>query len=378
MPEEVSYQLHHRLQEKNLFHNRKVIGLYSSKHIEHAPKVEFLHGKLIRTVEIPVRIENIKQHLSGLEWVEIVEPPSVISLDDICTVHEKEMMTHLESLSATVDNIVGYEFSSVSLSNEDTEDLYYYPHTFPIRRGMENLQKNSESRHGYYCYDVTVPVGKNTWNTVVASANLAYTGARKVIEQNDAWVYAMCRPPGHHAGYDYMGGYCYINNAAVAAAEFSKQGLTAIIDIDYHHGNGTQSIFWDNPNVIYTSLHIHPEVDYPFYSGYEEERGGPNAEGTTINQPLMPGTTGEQYFEAFQRVLARILKLNPRYIVVSAGFDTFRGEPIGKFTLDEKTYYQIGQAIAELKIPTLLVQEGGYNAEYLGRLVQCFLEGVTS
>jgi acetoin utilization deacetylase AcuC-like enzyme len=173
-------------------------------------------------------------------------------------------------------------------------------------------------------------------------------------------AYALCRPPGHHAGPDFMGGYCYLNNAAVAARALSTTGRVAILDVDVHHGNGTQAIFYTDPNVWYGSLHVDPSAAYPYFAGYAEETGdGPGA-GTNCNVPLPPGTGASAYLAALDALLARLRAFDPRWIVASAGFDAYEHDPVGIFKIPRSGFEAIGRRIAGLHRPTLVVQEGGY------------------
>ncbi|NJL48184.1 MAG: hypothetical protein HC929_12750 [Leptolyngbyaceae cyanobacterium SM2_5_2] len=192
-------------------------------------------------------------------------------------------------------------------------------------------------------------------------------------------AYALCRPPGHHAGRDFMGGYCYLNNAAVAAAHLAAAwGRVGLLDVDYHHGNGTQDIFWDDPQVFFGSIHAAPGVDYPYYSGYADETGGPTAPGGIANVPLGSGTTSADYLAALDGLLARCADFGAAALVVSLGFDAYAGDPMSIFDVQPETYTAIGERLAGLGVPVLLVQEGGYQVEALGRLAGHLLAGLGS
>jgi len=210
---------------------------------------------------------------------------------------------------------------------------------------------------------------------------LAPLGVTKIgsTESGESCVYTLCRPPGHHAGPDFFGGYCYLNNAAIAArALHDDRDRVAILDIDYHHGNGTQAVFYAEPDVWYGSLHVDPDTDYPFFAGYTDEVGIGAGEGTNWNVPLAPGTSQARYLSALDALLARLIAFDPRWLVVSAGFDTYIDDPVGTFQLTSAGFNEIGQRIRMLDLPTLVVQEGGYCVPDLGRIVVSFLRGLVN
>jgi acetoin utilization deacetylase AcuC-like enzyme len=191
-------------------------------------------------------------------------------------------------------------------------------------------------------------------------------------------VYALCRPPGHHAGPDFFGGYCYLNNAAIAAQALRAESgqRVAILDIDYHHGNGTQAIFYADPDVWYGSIHVDPAVDYPFYAGYTDEIGAGAGRDTNYNLPLPPRIGEGQYLSALDLLFARLVASGPQWLIVSAGFDTYVDDPIGTFQVTTNGFHEIGRRLGELAIPTLVVQEGGYCTADLGRNAVAFLRGL--
>jgi acetoin utilization deacetylase AcuC-like enzyme len=248
---------------------------------------------------------------------------------------------------------------------------------------------------GYYCFDMSAPIVAGTYRAARAAADAGLTGAALLLEGQRA-VYALCRPPGHHAGSDLYGGYCFLNNAAIAAeyllrsttdhrppttdqAETSVVGrqssVVAILDIDYHHGNGTQQIFYACDDVLFVSIHADPAREYPYFAGYADERGAGDGLGYNLNIPLEAGVADERYFAALDEALAAIRAFTPRFLVVSAGLDTFGGDPLGDFALTAAAYPQIGRRIAALGLPTLIVQEGGYAIDELGENVVGLLRG---
>lgn len=250
-----------------------------------------------------------------------------------------------------------------------------FPTYFPPP-GQRRRPSCFEGQKGYYCIDMEVPIDENTWDAAVASAHCAWTGAM-LLRSGESCVYALCRPPGHHAGPDFLGGYCYLNNAAVAAQALrGNDGRVAILDIDYHHGNGTQAIFYADPGMCYGSLHVDPDIAYPFYAGYADEKGTGAGEGTNWNVPLPTGTSQRQYISALKSLLEHLAAFDPLWLVVSAGFDTYIHDPISTFGLTTAGIHEIGRCIHALGKPTLVVQEGGYCLQDLGLNVVAFLEGL--
>jgi acetoin utilization deacetylase AcuC-like enzyme len=189
-------------------------------------------------------------------------------------------------------------------------------------------------------------------------------------------AYAVCRPPGHHAQHRFFGGFCYFNNAAIAAQYLSSRGRVAVLDIDYHHGNGTQDIFYRRADVLTVSLHGHPNIAYPYFSGFADETGEAEGKGFNLNLPLAEHTDDAGYLKALERAAAVIRRYRPSCLVVSIGFDILKGDPTGSFTLSTRTMTEIGRRIAELGLPMLFVQEGGYNLRNLRSGVARLFQGV--
>jgi acetoin utilization deacetylase AcuC-like enzyme len=233
-----------------------------------------------------------------------------------------------------------------------------------------------DARLGQYSMDASTPVAEGTWESAYWSAQTALSALDSVLAGNRA-AFALCRPPGHHAGADYMGGYCYLNNAAVAAeaARAASRDRVAILDIDYHHGNGTQDIFLERDDVFFASIHADPRTDYPFFWGHEDETGAGKGEGATLNLPLPRGTAIRDYEAALDRALAAIAGFGPELLICSFGADTFSGDPISFFTLVTADYAPIARRISSLRLPTLIVMEGGYAVDALGTNVGAFLSG---
>ncbi len=250
-----------------------------------------------------------------------------------------------------------------------------YPNVFPIRR-PERIPKTWEMRAGYYCIDTFTPVTANAYRAARNAANAALTGAELVLK-GESPVYVLCRPPGHHAERRAFGGFCYFNNAAIAAHRLSKDGKVAFLDIDHHHGNGSQDIFWRRDDVFFVSIHGHPRVAYPYFAGYADERGEGAGKGFNRNFPLYPGADNHEYADTLARALRLLARFRPKYLVVSLGFDIMAGDPTGTFNVSERGMRRIGTMLGETGWPTLLVQEGGYALRNLRAGATEFFRGLT-
>lgn len=224
----------------------------------------------------------------------------------------------------------------------------------------------------YFISDTYAPITRGTYSAARSAVDVALTGSDLVLN-GDGVVYVLCRPPGHHASPHSMGGYCYFNNAAIAADYLSGHGRVAILDIDFHHGNGTQDVFYDRSDVLYVSIHANPKGSYPYVSGFTDETGRGDGSGFNLNFPIDMSTNDSQYLKTLGLALENIQSFAPDYLVVSVGFDTFVNDPIGGLKLTKNVYPKVSEMIAGLNLPTLLVQEGGYNVEHIGELATSFL-----
>ncbi len=224
-----------------------------------------------------------------------------------------------------------------------------------------------DGKLSYYSMDAGTPITAGTWQAITGAANVAVTGADLVIAGETA-AFSLCRPPGHHASADVYGGYCFLNNAAIAAEHFRSNGATkvGILDVDYHHGNGTQAIFYDRADVPFVSLHGDPRQEYPYFLGYADETGVGAGEGANHNYPLVWGTGWHDYEQALLAGIADLGAHGVDTVVVSLGVDTYKDDPISHFRLDHDDYLAMGRHIAALGLPTLFVFEGGYAVEPIG------------
>ncbi len=332
---------------------------YSEAHRKHEPPFEVFDGGL-RTpyMENPDRMDRILQALHQTDWAEILEPKD-FGLDPIYAVHDKEYLDFLASSWTEW------------LASEAKDRSVLLPSTFALRR---HPQKPTSllGRAGYYMMDLSACIVEGTYEAALASAHCARSAAEVVINSERA-AFALCRPPGHHAGRDYAGGYCFINNAALAAHWLSSKGTVALLDVDYHCGNGTQDIFYERNDVLTISIHADPNFEYPHYAGFANETGSGAGLGYHRNFPLEKGTDDMRYLSALEEALGLIREFAPEYLVISAGMDMYADDPLGAIKVTTEGIGEIGKRISQLNLPTVVVMEGGYNNEALGRNIVSFL-----
>lgn len=329
--------------------------VFSAHHRLHAPRFEFSRGGLTPYSECPARAEGIRAALSGSGWADFVDPRPH---DDgaLLAVHDADYLDFLR------------QAHRAWTAGGGCGDLAAA--TFAARNGRR--PGDCVAQIGYYGFDTT-PIAEGTWAAARAAADAALTAAELVAAGEPA-AYALCRPPGHHATRNQLGGYCYLNHAAVAARWLAARGPTAIVDVDYHHGNGTQEIFYEDGRVLFVSLHADPAWEYPLYWGYADETGRGFGAGLTHNVPLPAGIGDDGYAAALGGALDVVRDFGPRWLVVSLGFDTYERDPLGTFRLSLDGLGRSGRALAGLGLPTLIVQEGGYCVEALGDLALRFLD----
>lgn len=338
-----------------------VIPYYCPTHKKHTPPFEVFNGDHDTAQEVPERAFNIQYALEA-EGFAISEtyvnvPPSTLK-----KIHASEYISFLLHVTSAISPN-GYLYPSVH--------PYISTYVRPKR------QHNPVALRGQYIFDTYTPLLTYTYEAAYGSASLAYTAALHLKKNAKNVPYALCRPPGHHAERAMAGGYCYLNNAAVAAEYLSRYGKVAVLDVDFHHGNGTQHIFYTRSDVFTASIHADPAWKYPFYSGFADEVGMGNGRGFNMNIPLGPGITDNQYQHALEQALIRIGEYRPAFLIVSYGADTHESDPIGGFSLTTPYFTRMAQTIHLLGVPTMVVQEGGYNNEHLGRNVVAFLKGFT-
>lgn len=295
-------------------------------------------------VERPVRVRQI---LKGLEGVPTERVPARHYPDrHVLAVHDPRLVSYLRAVCARLG-----------------PKAIVYPEVFPIRR-PERAPKALEDRAGYFCADTFTPLTANAYTAARQAVDVALTAA-EIVRDGERFAYALTRPPGHHAERRIYGGFCYLDNSAIAAHFLSERGRVALLDIDYHHGNGAQDIFYGRSDVLTLSIHGHPSHAYPNFSGYADERGEGTGLGYNRNWPLEPPVDDDRYMRVLGEALAAVGRFRPRYLVVSVGFDIIRGDPTGSFAISTSGLRRIAEAIAALDLPTLFVQEGGYAVRNL-------------
>jgi acetoin utilization deacetylase AcuC-like enzyme len=332
---------------------------YSETHRKHEPQFEVFDGGLrVPYLEIPDRMDRILNALLEMDWAEITEPTD-FGVDPITAVHDKEYLGFLASAWTEW------------LATDSKDHSVLLPATFALRRHPQR-PASLLGRAGYYMMDLSACIVEGTYEAALAAANCALSAAQ-VITDAERSAFALCRPPGHHAGKDYAGGYCFINNASVAAQWLSSKGRTALLDVDYHCGNGTQDIFYERDDVLTISIHADPNFEYPHFAGYVEEQGEGKGFGFHHNFPLSETTDDGAYLNTLETALALIREFEPVYLVVSAGMDIYAEDPLGKIRVTTEGIIEIAKRISALALPTVIVMEGGYNNEALGRNVIGFI-----
>lgn len=334
---------------------------YSDAHRLHNPPFElFDGGQHMPYLENPDRMERILAVLREQDWVQILEPED-FGLIPVLAVHDEDYVDFLRTAYEEWTQVkTGYEKKAL------------LPATFPPR-GWSHRPKSLLGRAGYYMFDLSAPIMDGTYQAALASTNCALSGAKAIME-GDLSAFALCRPPGHHAGKSFCGGYCFLNNAAIAAHWLSQFRKVAILDIDYHAGNGTQDIFYDRGDVLTISIHADPDAEYPAFCGYADETGAGPGSGLHRNFPMPAGTDDERYLSVLDEALAIVKSFAPGFLVLSAGMDLYTGDPLGTFKVTRKGIRQIGARLAKINIPTLIVMEGGYNNAALGENITTLLE----
>ena len=329
---------------------------FSSRQLAHAPALELHNGGFTAFAETPSRAETIRAAIGGAE--EPVDRGDAA----IRAVHAADYLAFLQDAPARwaaagrPGDAMGYVWPVVG------------------RRALK--LERIDGLIGRYSFDASTPLTAESYASAYWSAQSVLAATQTVLN-GDRAAFALCRPPGHHAGADYLGGYCYLNTAAIAAQAALDAGhhRVAILDIDYHHGNGTQDIFWDRGDVFYASIHADPATDYPFYWGHADEMGEGAGHGATLNLPLPQGSGLEPFRRAQDVALAAIARFAPDLLIVSLGVDTWEGDPISHFKLTTQDYAILARDIAACGWPTVIAMEGGYAVDALGANVASFLGG---
>ena len=324
----------------------------------HAPEFFLMRGQVRANYEVPARAASLRAGLAALGITPAVPPPA--SQAALRALHTAEYLDFLEHAAA--DWAALPEAGREIVANiHPTPEMLAQSHRKP---------EHVIARAGAHTADTACPIGPGTWTAAIGAAGCALAAADVAAQGGVA--YALCRPPGHHAYAGRAGGHCYINNSALAAQRLRDAGAkrVAVLDIDSHHGNGTQGIFWEREDVLTVSLHADPGRYYPWYVGFAEEKGAAN-----LNLPQPFGTGDEGWLAALDHGIAAIRDFGAEALVVPLGFDASEFEPLAALKVTADGFARAGAAIGALGLPTAICQEGGYNVEILGSLLERFLTG---
>lgn len=336
--------------------------IYSEFENLYHSKLKLTLSGLIHFVLKNNRAEIIKKEAEKRGLKSSIISPYEYSIDFIKAITASDMVDFIKSCE------------------NNAQDEIIFSYVFPCKRKFhmefETEQKANNKKVSYYSFDMVTEINNNTYKSAKAAADCALTGAELILNKKERNVFALCCPPGHHAGYNYYGGFCVFNNAAIAAYQLLKLGKVAILDLDFHHGNGTQDLFYDQASVLFVSLHGNPNLYYPYFSGYSNETGHKLGAGKNINIPLPRGTGNAQYREHLKNAIKKIEDFQPESLVLSIGFDTYKYDYLGGFKLTTDFYKEIALMVGELKIPILAVLEGGYNIVNTGKNGFSFIEGL--
>lgn len=338
--------------------NEKMPVFFNPAQLDFKPLYEWAFGNRIDHPETTKRAESILSAIEGEANDFHIFTPLQVSPNVLRATHNYQLLTLYNTAR--------------SLPDEDT----FYPSVYPTK-GMTNSDPTNLYHAGYYCFDSGTPLNSKTLSAALWSASCAYDAASVVLNDIRRSAYALSRPPGHHASESLFGGYCYFNNAAIAAKRLQEKGRVAILDIDFHHGNGTQELFYDTDEVLTLSMHGDPRTCYPYYSGFSHETGEGKGQGYNLNFPLPKGTAFKDYKAVLEKqVWNNIACFEPDYLIIAAGFDTYKLDHVGHFTFETEDYFELGRILGTMNYPTVVIQEGGYYTPHLGQNVVTFLKGL--
>jgi acetoin utilization deacetylase AcuC-like enzyme len=332
-----------------------MITISSPQHALHAPQTEFYRGERVPCFESPARLDFVLNELAARGHE--LRTPDTDSMVALLKIHSPAYLAFLQT--------AWQQWLALSPGNADVQP---FPSVWPVRTLRHDVEpENFIAKLGLYSMDNGTPLVAGTWAAVKGGADAAASAAA-LVSRGERSVFCATRPPGHHAGADFMGGYCFLNNAAVAAEALLASGCQriAVLDVDFHHGNGTQSIYYNRSDVLFVSLHGDPQAAYPFYLGHADELGAGDGLGFNLNFPLPAGTTAERWFAALDAACERVKSYRADALVVSLGLDTFAGDPISSFKLQSPDFEKLGHRLAGLGLPAVLILEGGYAAQALG------------
>ncbi len=340
--------------------------VFSPDHQLHHGRGELTDGRIMPCHERPARVDIVAAAVSAAGFPG-VSPPHLDGRGAMARTHDADYLAFLEAAWATWE-------AEHAEPGRDTPDAL--PLIWPVRNLRAVRPRHIDGLISYHALDAGTPVTAGTWRAVTAAAACAASAADLVCGGQGPAL-SMARPPGHHATKDQLGGYCYLNNAAIAVHQAQARGAdrVAVLDVDYHHGNGTQAIFEDRSDVLVVNLHADPRDEFPYFLGHADETGIGAGEGATVNMPMPFGTAWDTYGPALDAACAHVAAFAPDLLVLSWGFDTFEGDPISHFKLTTEDFARIGARVAKLGLPTAIILEGGYAVDDLGRNVVSGLTG---
>ena len=338
-----------------------MITVFSEDHRLREARTELFGGELVEPHERPSRAEIVLRHVQAA-GLGAIRPPCDFGLDPVLRVHDADFVDFLSS-AWDLWQTAGYKGEAI-------------PTCWPARRMAQRRPDHIDGLLGYYALATETSLTQGSWPAARASANVALTAA-ELVAQGARSAFALCRPPGHHAALDMYGGFCFLNNAAIAAQYLRDHGAArvAVLDVDFHHGNGTQDIFYAREDVLFASIHGDPRFAFPHFLGYADETGAGPGEGFNCNYPLPEGTGFGPWSDALEDALHRIGRFRAEALVVSLGLDAFENDPISGFRLVSGDFATLGTRLARTGQPTLFVLEGGYDLEALGENTVNVLRG---
>jgi acetoin utilization deacetylase AcuC-like enzyme len=347
--------------------NQPVSVITNGDHRSHDPEYDVYSGTMVGRFEVPERVDRIVQALDGGSFA--IAEPTAHAMEPILRVHNSELVDFLSTAWKDYMTILPDAQAVIA-------ETFIHPglvEAMPVSRPPET---NAYGRLGWFCFDTSSPLSEGSWPAALSAVDIALSGVDRLLA-GERIVYALCRPPGHHATRSAFGGFCLLNNAAIAAQALIDAGArrVTVLDVDAHHGNGTQQIFYQRGDVQFVSIHMDPDQNYPWFVGRADERGdGPGADAN-LNLPLPLGTTGDRYLTDLATGIDAASAFDPEYLVVSLGVDPADGDPTAGLCLTTADFAEVGKAIGAIDRPLLIVQEGGYQLHRVGADVRAVLDG---
>jgi len=335
-------------------------AIENAVHGRHAPTLEVEEGAITPPFEVPGRYDAIRQALAAHGGFAFETAPPATERD-VIALHDPAYVAYLREASRDAST---------------QPAAFVMPSVFPY--GPVPSVRSAKARHGMYCFDTYTPIVSGTFDAALAGAGAALRGAELLASGGERGVYVLTRPPGHHAERARCGGYSYLNNAALAANRLAAHGPVAVLDLDVHHGNGTQHLFYDRADVFVASIHGDPAHLYPYFSGFAEETGTGAGLGRNLNVPLPLGSGEREYLAALATACESLARVRPAFLVVSLGADAHESDPIGGMKLPTESFALFGRRVKEMNLPTLVVQEGGYSLTAIGPCTVGFLDAMVS